>query len=323
MIPRVLMTSVLALSLIVLACGDDPSPVEIQGDCELTVTSPDPGDVIQLGDGVDVRWRSESTGGRVDVELLKSGQPVAVIVADTADDRYTYWRSGLMGAEPGPGFTIRISSTTEPDCSALSGEFSLFDTDNCGFELTLSDSVMIAGDGLVLTWTSEHTLGLVDLHLLTWEGVQGVIAYGTADDGEYTWPATSFHGGTNEFYRLAISDHTVESCADTSDFIKIVDPDICRFAFASPLTNSEWEVGQTRNLTFSTTNTSGRVSLHLFAGTVYVGLIDSDVNADIGSYEWTVHKFGFVGPDHMFRIGVRDIEDEYCFGRSEMFEILD
>ncbi len=320
---RMLMSILIILLVITQACSDDQVPVQVPGDCSLTVISPEAGAVFQNGNAVDIRWQSESVDGRVNVELLKSGTLIAAIAPNTPDDHYTYWPSDLQGTDPGSDFTIRVSSVNQPDCTALSGEFSLFDTDNCSFELTLSDSLMFAGDELILSWDSFHTLGFVDLSLVTWEGVQGVIASNTDDDGEFIWSVTSFHGGTNEYYRLVISDHTIESCGDTTAFITILDSEICRFSYTSPATNSVWEVGQTRAIEFSAENTSGRVSLLLFAGTVYLGVIDSNVAADVGSCAWTVHKFGFEGPDHMFRVGVRDLTDEYCLGRSEMFEILD
>ena len=320
---RILMSMLIIVMMATQACNEDPIPVQDLGDCSLIVISPETGAIVQAGDAVDIRWQSEFVTGRVNVELLKSGAWVATIAPNTVDDHYTYWPSDLQGTDPGSGFQIRVSSINQPDCTALSGEFSLFDTDNCSFELTLSDSAMFAGDELILSWDSFHTLGFVDLSLVTWEGVQGVIVSGTDDDGEFVWPVTSFHGGTNEYYQLVISDHTVESCADTTAFITIFDSEICRFSYSSPATDSVWEVGQTRSIEFTAENTSGRVSLLLFAGTVFLGVIDSNVAADVGAYEWTVHKFGFEGPDHMFRIGVRDLVDDYCLGRSEMFEILD
>lgn len=75
----------------------------------------------------------------------------------------------------------------------------------------------------------------------------------------------------------------------------------------SPNGMETWSSGSTRNITWSTTNVSGTVDIHLYRNFSQVGAIALDVPAGSGSYAWTVgNVIGAVAPEGQgYRVRVR------------------
>lgn len=154
----------------------------------VTVLAPNGGEIFTSGTLNTITWNSDVTGN-VRITLLKAGAHYALISAGTPNDGSFDWNVPL-GLAAGNEYAVKIASVT----NAL-----VFDTSDNYFEVVQGTSgttvavtapnggeIFVLGTSNDITWTSDIT-GNVRITLLK-GGVQvATIAFGTPNDGLYTW----------------------------------------------------------------------------------------------------------------------------------------
>ena len=154
----------------------------------VTVLAPNGGEIFTSGTLNTITWNSDVTGN-VRITSLKAGAHYALISAGTPNDGSFDWNVPL-GLAAGNEYAVKIASVT----NAL-----VFDTSDNYFEVVQGTSgttvavtapnggeTFVLGTSNDITWTSDIT-GNVRITLLK-GGVQvATIAFGTPNDGLYTW----------------------------------------------------------------------------------------------------------------------------------------
>lgn len=327
------MALILATGLILVqaGCGGDDGPGNPPPEsCAITVTGPAGGADYQSGELVRIRWDKQGTASQVLIELLKGGELVDAI-GTFANDEYQSWDASTMGAGSGDNFQIRVTAVGESGCTDTGDEFTIINTEGCGFAIATPDTNWLdAGDSYEITWDSQNTTGFVDIELLRGDLPSnepvGYIVSGTANDGLYEWTVDSLNEGTYAFFYLRISDSNLETCSDATGQFGIVDEDICEIWINQPQPSVVWTVGETRTITFTAPDpNSTAVNINLYEGVQFVNNIASMVPATglEQSIQWVVDTTGSESPGTTYRIKISDGTDIYCVGWSEDFIILE
>ena len=339
--PATVPTAALLLVLLALplaGCGgDDEGTDPGTGACSIEIYSPDPGENIVVreqpdAERVDIRWHA-SGGGTVRIELLKAGAAVDTITVSTANDGYHAWTATGLDQISGDDYAIRVTSTADAACTDTL-PVALTNVSGCVLELTVpADMTLTAGQDFLITWNQEHTSGELDVEL--WKGtvqeeLVAVIAPAVPASGSYLWEdVDSFHRGTAGDYTLRITDPLAAGCDARSDYVRIVDEEICTIDVMAPVADQVFAEGDPMTVSFEFLPVDPghtTVDIRLYAGFTLVpnGYIANGVDASSGEFVWpAVNDFGFGDENatNLYRIGIFDAEDHYCYGFSDKFTI--
>lgn len=314
-------------SLFLTNCGkdDDPAdPIEEEVACSISVTSPDLGRVFESSDEVNIRWTTTGSQTKVLIELYKDALLAGVITPETPNDGFYTWVGSTMGLDAGDDFNIMVTTLEDSDCRGLSPTFCFNSTEGC--ELAIIDDELgslNAGFNYNITWSSFHGSGLVDIYLVNWEGIIGIIAEKAPNVGSYTWLVDSFNFGTDyAFYQFRIEDCGVAGCEDESGTFGIDDPDICWIDINQPDHLAEWTLGEIEFILYNVDDGVEFIDIKLYTGTVYLGTIVSNWPVGGGFYEWEVTNFGNEGADDFYRVRIENADDPYCHEESPAFSIF-
>ena len=147
------------------------------------------------------------------------------------------------------------------------------------------------GTTKTITWEATNYTGTVRLVLFK-NGVRfGNIATGiTAAAGSYTWTvgqtqdAGTAPAGTDYRLYLRSTDNTL---SDPSDYrFYLTNP--AQLQVTSPNGGESWELGSQHAITWTTGGYTGNVRLILFQKAGKIGQIVTNLNASLGTYNWTV-----------------------------------
>lgn len=154
----------------------------------ITVLAPNGGETITSGTLSTIAWNSDVTGN-VRITLLKAGAHYALISAGTPNDGSFDWNVPI-GLAAGSEYAVKIASVTNPLVFDASDNYFSVVQGTTGTTVTLTapngGETFVLGTSNDITWTSDIT-GNVRITLLK-GGVQvATLAFGTPNDGLYTW----------------------------------------------------------------------------------------------------------------------------------------
>lgn len=315
--------------LVFFGCdSSDDTVVPPTEDCSIAISAPTGAmGPWNYGDFFTIRWDTAGDAEFVRIDLKNNGIWVGTIHESTANDGYYKWQVTTFLENGGNQFTVSVTAIGDESCSDEAGPFQLINTLGCNFTFTgavadTADTVFVRDDILDITWDSNNSSGFVKLEMFKAIGDIGVISYNTEDDGFFAWPVTSFQNGSFDFYRLRITDNEVAGCGAESDFIRIVDENICDVTVYYPSNHQQLTEGTQFEVVFSMGGVPGNVDLWLYAGFESVGRIAAGVDPTSGTYMWTVNDFDYIGTNEYFRMRVIATDDSYCWGHGTEFTIL-
>lgn len=251
----------------------------------ITVTAPNGGETWLVGDANNITWTSLNLAENVKIELNRSYPSVTweTITASTANTgSYSWTVSGLTTATA----RVRISGTVQTTVS---------DTSNANFTIGVRSLTVTApnggetwltGDVNSITWTSSNLAENVKIELnrsypgATWE----TIIASTPNTSSYAWAVTA---PTSSASRVRISGVTHTAVGDTSNANFTIGTRTV--AVTSPNGGEIWSIGTSQNLTWTSSNLTGAVTLDLnrtYPAGGWENIATGVANS--GSYAWTV-----------------------------------
>ncbi|MEN8007951.1 MAG: Ser-Thr-rich GPI-anchored membrane family protein [Candidatus Krumholzibacteriota bacterium] len=334
-IPISALLILMGLLVVQVGCSKDEDPVIPPPTCSITMTTPTGGENFFTGEEIKIRW-DRTTGGNVGIHLLKGGNPVGVIIAETENNGFYPWIAATtFGQASGDDYAVRVTHHDDAECTDQTRNFRLNDVSNCSIQFPWQEVGDIprqtAGTTFEITWTSQNTSGFVDLEL--WRKPYQDDAFKVEDIGQnlddtgsFDWVVDSYNLGTNIGFFFKITDLNAPLCTDSSVQFTIVDDEICIIGVGGISDGATYDQGTDLSISFTLTNSSGLVDLRLYSGNVPVdsGLIINGFNTDLGTlvYDWTVTDFGHPGPSFSaFNIRAVDSNDDNCWGKSVNFTI--
>jgi len=300
-------------------CADD-DPVEPPEPCSVTVTAPAGAEILWLGNAATIRWQSTGTEATAVILLVQGNDIVGQIAPNTPNDGFHPWVVDDLGGGLGADYAFLVAAAGDSTCF---GRGPAFRVAECAITLTEpATSVRVnKGDTLRLAWQSVDVATVVDLELIKGGEVIGPIALGQVHTGQVDWVVDSFNEGTSDFYQIRARDTAVDGCEDRSEFLRLVDEDICHIQVLAPAAYETVTVGQNLVIRWTMENASGSSHLDLYDTGGLVGRIATAVPGVQVTYDWTVDLMGASEPAMLYFIRVTDAANAQCWNSSQMFLI--
>jgi hypothetical protein len=261
---------------------------------EITLTSPNGGEVWYVGEDYNITWTDNLTGS-VEIHLWKDGVFHSVIDASDPSDGIKTW-SIPAGQETGSDFKIRIASLENSN---------IFDFSDSTF--SLSHSIVVespnggeswqAGSEKSITWTDNLT-GNIKIELWKEEAFHSIIESSALSSGNHTWTIDAgIPAGSN--YKIKIVSVEDEMVFDLSDNnFEIFAGSI---TIVSPNGGEIWQAGTNYSINW-TSDISENVKIDLYKGGSLHSTIVASTGND-GTYTWTEMPFTTeTGNDYQVRI---------------------
>ncbi len=342
---RFLLGFLMAAALAVLpgqGCkGGDGTTPPPPGPCSLTMVAPQAGASFDSNDQANIRWEKEGEADSVMITLLQGGTQAGLISAGTENDGFFPWNADVMTGHGGD-FVIRVTALGQNDCVAESGTFTILNTAACNITMTgtiLPDTFLVEGQTVPLTWDSHDTKGGIGIELRHGHlnnVLVGTIAEFTPDDGSFDWTADSFNDAAhrpvsdNSVYWVRIFDEDVPGCEDHSVDFSLFDSNLCTIDLWVTPSQQSYAMGDTLLIGFDVSDyePGDLVKIRLYAGSIpvpqgYITVPGEDLPANsVTPYKWAVDNYGYLQGGSHFKVRVSKVDDIYCWGQSEEFEIL-
>jgi surfactin synthase thioesterase subunit len=261
---------------------------------EISVTSPNGGEVWYVGQDYNITW-NDNLAGNVEIHLWKDGIFHSVIDASDPSDGIKTW-SIPPGQETGSDFQIRIASLENSN---------IFDLSDNTF--SLSHSIVVeapnggeswqAGSDATIAWTDNLT-GNIKIELWKAGVFHSIVESSALSNGNYTWRIDSgIPAGTD--YKIKII-----SIEDTADF-DFSDDNFEIFAgsitVVSPNGGEIWQAGTDYSINWNS-DIGENVKIDLYKGGSLHSTIVTTTTND-GTYSWTEMPFTIEsGDDYQVRI---------------------
>ena len=264
---------------------------------QVTVISPNGGEIWNSGEVRDIVWNADASIASVSIEYsADSGGNWAPVASDIANSGTHAW---TVPATPSPNCLVRVSASESANNYDISDlEFTIA-TLAPALELTSPNGWehWTLGSTKSITWNAINYTGTVRLVLFK-AGVRfgNIAANIPASAGSYSWTAgqtlDSGMAPEGSDYRLYLRS-TDGTLIDPSDSrLALIEP--AQLELTSPNGGESWELGTTQNITWNANGYVGTVRLVLFQKGTKIGQIVANLPADQGSYAWTVgtHQAG-------------------------------
>ena len=254
----------------------------------LNIASPDGGEVWGVGSTHNITWNTVGTG-TVKLEYSTDGGATYpnLITASVNADLQTY--AWTVPNAVGNQLRIKITSTTDA---------SINDMSDANFQIAQSPVTVISPNG-------GETLTVGTTHYITWSAIAAAgntvkLEYSTdggatypnlisasviTNLGTYAWPITANKVGRQ--LRIKITSSMNANIHDTSNANFQIVPSM---TVISPNGGNVFTVGSVQNITWGSLGAFNTVKLEYSTdgGATYPNLIAASVNANLGTYAWTV-----------------------------------
>ncbi len=258
----------------------------------VTVTSPNGGEVWNIGTSKTISWASTGEVANVRIEYsTDAGSSWSVITGSTPNDGNYSW--SVLNT-PSPYSRIRIASVTNP--------LNIYDVSDANFTIAAAAAPAITvttpngGENFVIgtyrniTWTSTGTLTNVKLEYSTNGGSTfSLITVNTANTGSYAWKVPSV---VTASALVRITDVANTTSFDVSDAnFNIVYATSPIITVTSPNGGEDWSIGTSKNITWTTANVPSfamvKIEYSINGEEGPYNLIATNAT-NTGSYRWVV-----------------------------------
>ncbi len=299
-----------------------------------TVLSPNGGEVLQKGAAYDITWRNPDLTSPIIISLFKNGEFYNRIASNVDPAAGSYaWTAGTLEdgteAPSGSDYTVKIVVDSDRDTYDFSDE-----------------NFTITGGSLRITSPGAQTWYKWESKTITWEASGNLasnLIISLFDNGEFykriasdidpaagsfQWEVGKMEDGT---YAAPSSLYTIKIVVDADrDVYDFSSPYLAiynsRIKVTSPRKNSEWNMGETLNITWDVTGKiPGKVIISLCEHGNFYKRIASNVDPAAGSFAWKAGKMedGTYTTEKYWltiKITVDDFRDTYDYS-DEYFEI--
>jgi hypothetical protein len=285
--------------------------------CTITVTSPNGGEDWDEKTQHAITWNKSGTCSDVKIEYSTNGGGAwTTIVNSTTNDGSFNWTLPDVSSDK-TQCLVKVSCTSTSCSDQNDNDFTIRNK-VCIITVTSPNGGETWADGSTknVTWNSSGTSGNVMIRYSTNSGANWMpITNSTPDNGTYTWTIPDV-GSDQTNCKVRIEDVNNSSCKNesNSDFT-IHDDDVCSITVTSPNGGETWTDGETENIIWTSSNTSGSVmiSYSTDSGASWIIIINS--TADAGSFTWSLPD---VGSDQAnCRIKVEDASNSSCMDISD------
>ncbi len=252
----------------------------------ITVTSPNGGEIWEIGSIHNITWTSSGSVGMIKIEYsTNNGTSWTIIVSSTTNDGTYSWTVPDIVAT---GCLIRISEIDGEPLDTSDAVFSIIET-----PVTITVTSPNGGETLEvgyshnITWSSTGALSLVKIEYSTNNGTSWTtIVSQTTNSGSFSWTIPDIPS-VNCLVRIGDTDGNP---VDTSNEVfTIAAPDPDTITVISPYAGDVWEVGSAHNITWTSTGTIENVKIEYAThGSSYsrATIVNSTIND--GIYKWIV-----------------------------------
>ena len=249
---------------------------------QLTVLSPNGGELYYISDPVDLTWSSVNTSDLVNIELSQdNGATWTSIITDTEDDGSFEW---TVESDTSSICLIRMSDADGSPVDVSDSTFTIELKPGITITSPTGGELWTIGTEQLFTWTSVNTSGLVNIDLSrdnnkTWE----MLAESVQDTGSYKW---TVEGPASDSCIIKISDsNSGPSDISDSTFAIEEEPTI---TVTAPNGGEMWELGSEQTVSWNSINIGENVFIQLSrdAGATWETLAENAENSE--SWLWNV-----------------------------------
>ena len=265
----------------------------------LNLTSPDGGEVWELGTTQNIVWNFTGTLGAVKLEYSTDGGSTFpnLIVASTPSDtdpptganngQYAWAIPG--GAALSTTARVRVTPVTAGKAAANASENNFRLKGKLTITAPNGGQTWVVGSPENITWTTVGAIANAKLEYSTdggstWPAGNVIIASTPAGAGSYGWTVAD---GISTQARIRISDASDSSVVDTSDGDFTIKGSL---TLSAPNGGQAWVVGTSQNITWTKTGTLANVKLDYSTdgGTTFLNPIVASTPGGNLSYAWTI-----------------------------------
>jgi hypothetical protein len=252
----------------------------------ITVTSPNGGEILEVGAASEIKWISTGAITSVDIEY--------------STDNGTSW-TNIITAAPNDGtYEWTIPDTPSNNCLIKITESggSAADTSDAVFKIafvvvpTITITSPNGGEAWEkdsihdITWTSSGVVGNVRILYSLTNGVGWYeLIASTENDGIYCW---TLPGIPSDNCLVRISEIDGDPIDTSDNVFSIIEPQTASITVTSPNGGEIWEIGSLHNITWTSTGSLGWIKIEYSAnnGTTWSTITPNTQN--YGYYYWTV-----------------------------------
>jgi hypothetical protein len=246
------------------------------------VTSPNGGEVWEVGQVRAFTWDSFQAGSAVRIEVSRdNGVSWSTVSASTANDGFYSW---TVTGPRSTGCRVRLTSVSYLEVTDTSdASFSIVDR-HLTVDVPNGGEVWFTQTAANIYWTATDAGATVRIEISRDSGATwSTITSGTGNDGDYMWVVS---GPVSSDCRISVTSVSYPSVSDTSD----ADFGITerRITVTEPNGGEEWLVGATGAIRWTALNTGATVSVELSRddGASW-STISASTNND-GWFDWPV-----------------------------------
>ncbi|MCK5128187.1 MAG: CRTAC1 family protein, partial [candidate division Zixibacteria bacterium] len=252
----------------------------------ITVTSPNGGEILEVGAASEINWISTGAITNVDIDYsTDNGASWTNIITSTANDNTYEW---TIPGTPSINCLIKIieSGGTTTDTSDAVFEIAtvvvptITITSPNGGEAWEIESIHD------ITWTSIGTVGNVKIEYSLDNGAAwSEIIASTENDGNYPW---TLPGIPSDNCLVRISEPDGDPIDTSDNVFSITAPQLATITVTSPNGGEIWEAGSLHTITWTSTGSVGMVKIEYSTnnGNSWTIIVSSTTND--GTYYWTV-----------------------------------
>jgi len=307
----------ITIILVFLNCSESSTESDstLKNSCQQLLTSPSSTSIWVTGEYRDIIWNSSGICGTdVTLDLYKGSNRRCNIEFQISEDSIYNWYVGDCGGGTDSDYRIKFTNSNTGD-AIFSDSFTIIVDNPCQISFNSPTSVWYTNEVRDITWdTTGHCGTNVKIELFKGTSKLCNIIDSTTHTGTYSWSVSDCGGGSDDDYRIKITDLTSGVSAFSNNFIIIVDNG-CFLRITHPYESSVWSNGSQLVIVWETFGFCGNnVMFELYRGSVKL----CDITF-IFSNLWIVDNCnGGSGDD--YRIKITDIDSGY-FGFSNYFTI--
>jgi hypothetical protein len=288
----------------------------------ITVTSPNGGEEWMQGTTHTISWTCEYFNGNVNIELITADKNREILAENIENNGSWEWTIA-DDQTPGTNYLIKISDTTDGEPMDTSDEPFVIVSDVEPYISVISPNggeEWLVGTTHEIIWESANVGDFVDISLFDIQAGSTVLVEETANDGSWGW-AIPTDIETGDIYLIQISDSEDGEPEDFSDnpFSIIPEPNPT-ITVTSPNGGEEWMQGEIRNITWTSQD---------FAGNVSIVLEDLSKNREVlvestendGLWEWAIPEDEAIGDSYIITVEGVEPGDPYD-SSDDVFSIV-
>ena len=275
------------------------------------ILTPGPSSYWEEGSTYDITWLSEGNLQNVSLDIFK-GQIHKFSINNTENDGLYTWNIPI-DTQRGTDWRIKIKNYSNPSLFSWSEDFNIITYIDIAFPY--QDYSLETGFNHTIRWSSKGTINFVDIEVYKGGLYNFTLATGTENDGIYNWYIPfETEPGTN--WEIKIIDSNNSSIYAWSGEFKIFT--FKSIAIETPTSNSLWERGSIKYITWTSTGNITHVEIDVFKEGIEIYSVANRTINDWAKF-WELPIDATPGID--WRVKISDSDNASLFTFSDEFEI--